>query len=85
MFSFAPTDRVAKMSNNELIDHVLNNPIVSHMDAAKRLVENRKLVAQGVIDGHFCDSNEPFELQSRGTIYPATEKEKNGDSVLIGH
>jgi len=76
MFSFAPSDRVANMSNNELVVHLLNNPIVSHMDAAKRLVENRKLVARGDIHGQFCDKNEPFELKvdTLSTLQPSRRK-----------
>ena len=85
MFTFTEADRVSNMSNNELVDHVLNNPIASHMDAVKRLVENRKLVARFVIEGRFYDTNEPFELERRSSIYPTTEQEKIVIHLLIGH
>jgi len=48
------------------------------LDAAKRLVENRKLVARTVIHGRFCGTNEPFELEGRSIIYPTTGRRKMG-------
>jgi len=77
--SFVSSAKASNMSNNQLVDHVLNSPIVSRTDAAIQLMQNGKLIVRGVIHGNFCDTNEAFELETRSTIYPASEDEKNGD------
>jgi len=64
------------MSSNELVDMILKNLIVSHMDTSKRLVGNRKLAAPAVIRGRFVIR----KLDGRSTICTATEQEKNEDT-----